>query len=98
MTVTARRRSGASTAAVAIHVVADVVAAIIGLWILLYLLEANPSNDLVGLIHDCARWLAGWSHDLFSIDTEWVRGVVNYGIAAVAYLFIGHALAARLRH
>lgn len=73
------------------------MAGIIGLWVLLYLLDANPSNDLVTVLHDAARWLAGWSHDLFSISTDWVRVVVNYGIAAVVYLAIGHTLAVRLR-
>lgn len=91
------RRSGAGTAAVAIQIVADILAGIIGLWILLYLLDANPTNDLVAVLHDAARWLAGWSYDLFPIDQDWLRVLVNYGIAAAAYLLIGHGLAVRLR-
>lgn len=94
---TAARRSGASTAGVAIAILADILAGIIGLWIVLYLLDANPSNDLVALLHDAARWLADWSYDLFPIDTDWLRVLVNYGIAAVVYLLIGHGLASRLR-
>ncbi len=93
----AERRSGAGTAAVAIQVVADILAGIIGLWVLLYLLDANPTNDLVALLHDAARWLAGWSYDLFPLDQDWLRVLVNYGIAAVVYLVIGHGLAVRLR-
>jgi len=95
--MTASRRSGLSQAGVALQVIADIVAAIIGLWILLYVLDANPGNDLVVVVQDAARWLAGWSYDLFTIDTDWVRVLVNYGIAAVVYLAIGHGLAVRLR-
>ncbi len=78
-------------------VVADILAAILGLWILMYLLEANRGNDLVQFIHDAARWLAGWSHDLFTFDDEWARVVAGYGLAAVVYLFVGHVVAGRLR-
>lgn len=91
------RRSGLSQAGVVIQVVADIVAAIIGLWILLYVLDANPANDLVVVVENTARWLAGWSYDLFTLDTDWLRVLVNYGIAAVVYLAVGHGLAVRLR-
>jgi hypothetical protein len=94
---TTTRRSGASTAGVALQILADIFAGIIGLWILLYLLDANPANDLVALLHDAARWLAGWSYDLFPISEDWLHVLVNYGLAAVVYLFIGHGLASRLR-
>jgi hypothetical protein len=90
-------RSGLNQAGVALQVIADIVAAIIGLWILLYALEANPGNDLVIAVKSTAHWLAGWSYDLFSIDTDWLRVLVNYGIAAVVYLLIGHGLGVRLR-
>ncbi|GAA2475915.1 hypothetical protein GCM10010393_02330 [Streptomyces gobitricini] len=80
-----------------IAVIADVMAAIIGLWILMYLFDANRANDLVRFVQDAARWLAGWSHDLFTFDAAWLRVVAGYGLAALVYLFLGHALAARLR-
>ncbi|MFH8606059.1 hypothetical protein ACH4D5_00995 [Streptomyces sp. NPDC018029] len=91
------RNSHGSTAARVIALVADIMAAILGLWILMYLLDANRANDLVQFIHDAARWLAGWSHDLFTFDETWARVVAGYGLAAVVYLFIGHAVANRLR-
>ncbi len=78
-------------------VIADVMALILGLWILMYLLDANRANELVQFIHDVARFLAGWSHDLFTFDAAWARVVAGYGLAAVVYLLIGHALAGRLR-
>ncbi|MEN8655184.1 hypothetical protein ABCR94_32520 [Streptomyces sp. 21So2-11] len=91
-----RTRSGNPVATI-IQIVADVMAFIIGLWIVMYLLDANRGNDLVEFIHDAARWLAGWSHDLFTFDEAWARVVCGYGLAALVYLFIGHAIAGRLR-
>ncbi|GGW30466.1 hypothetical protein [Streptomyces xantholiticus] len=91
------RASNTTTAARIIAVVADVMAFVIGLWILMYLLDANRANDLVEFVRESARWLAGWSHDLFTFDTEWARVVSGYGLAAVVYLFVGHAAAGALR-
>jgi hypothetical protein len=88
---------GTNQAATIVMVVADILAAILGLWILMYLLEANRANSLVQFIHDAARWLAGWSHDLFTFDDEWARVVAGYGLAALVYLFVGHLVAGRLR-
>jgi hypothetical protein len=91
------RASTTTTAARIVAVVADVIAFIIGLWILMYLLDANRANDLVEFVRATARWLAGWSHDLFTFDEEWARVVSGYGLAAVVYLFLGHAGARALR-
>jgi hypothetical protein len=91
------QRKGTNQAATVVTIVADVMAVIIGLWILMYLLDANRANDLVGFVQDAARWLAGWSYDLFTFDEAWARVVAGYGLAAVVYLFVGHAVAGRLR-
>lgn len=80
-----------------IVVIADLTAVILGLWILFVLLDANRANDLVSWVQAAAGWLAGWSHDLFTMDTDWVRTVLNYGLPAVLYVLIGHVLADRLR-
>ncbi|MFD3543886.1 hypothetical protein ACFWUQ_30895 [Streptomyces sp. NPDC058662] len=84
---------GSGQAGRAVALVADVLALVIALWILLYLLEANQGNGLVDFIHDAASWLAGWSYDLFTFSREWVQVVVGYGTAAVTYIVIGHAVA-----
>lgn len=94
-TMSPRYRSGANSAGTIVAVVADIMALILGLWILMYLLDANPGNSFVQFIHDAARWLAGWSHDLFTFDEAWARVVCGYGLAAVVYLLIGHAIANR---
>ncbi|KAB8168526.1 hypothetical protein FH609_008830 [Streptomyces sp. 3MP-14] len=93
----ATQRVRTAPLALGIAVVADVAAAIIGLWILLYLLDANPQNDLVNVSHDISRWLATWSHDLFTFDKEWARVVCGYGLAAVVYLALGNLIANRVR-
>ncbi|MFI1399251.1 hypothetical protein [Streptomyces sp. NPDC020681] len=90
-------RERTNQAATVITIVTDIVAVIIGLWILMYLLDANRANDLVGFVQDAARWLASWSYDLFTFDDAWARVVAGYGLAAVVYLFVGHAVAGRLR-
>ncbi|MFF0083385.1 hypothetical protein ACFYR1_27250, partial [Streptomyces canus] len=56
-------------------------------------------------IHDAARRLAGWSYDPgvwggtprehSTFDEAWARVVAGYGLAAVVYLFVGHAIANR---
>ncbi|MFI2311667.1 hypothetical protein [Streptomyces sp. CB00072] len=92
-----RTRSGSSSAARVIAVVADILAFVTVLWILMYLLDANRANDFVQWVHESARWLAGWSYDLFTFDKAWANVVTGYGLAAVVYLFIGHAVAGRLR-
>lgn len=84
---------GSSQAGRAVALVADVLAFVIALWILLYLLEANQGNELVNFVHDLASWLAGWSYDLFTFSREWIQVVVGYGLAAVVYLLIGHTVA-----
>ncbi|WP_369237386.1 hypothetical protein AB5J56_31320 [Streptomyces sp. R21] len=94
-----RYRNGSNSAGTVIAIVADIMAVILGLWILFYLLDANRANDLVEFVHDAAAWLAGWSRDLFTFDEAWARVVAGYGLAAVVYLFVGHAIANRMhRH
>ncbi|MFE8943648.1 hypothetical protein [Streptomyces sp. NPDC007856] len=92
----ARYRNGANQAGTVIAVVADIMALILGLWILMYLLDANRANSLVQVVHQAAAWLAGWSHDLFTFNEAWARVVAGYGLAAVVYLFVGHAIANRI--
>ncbi|MFE5720299.1 hypothetical protein [Streptomyces erythrochromogenes] len=87
------RTRGSSQAGRAVALVADVLAFVIVLWILLWFLDANQGNELVNFIHDTASWLAGWSYDLFTFSREWVQVVIGYGLAAVVYVLVGHAVA-----
>jgi hypothetical protein len=92
-----QRGSGTRRWAVTLYTLADVAAAILGLWILLYLLDANQANMFVGFVESVAGLLAFWSQDIFTMESEAVRVLLNYGLPAVLYLGIGHGLAARMR-
>ncbi|MFF2507493.1 hypothetical protein ACFVTY_29535 [Streptomyces sp. NPDC058067] len=91
-----RREGGARRTGLIVHTIADVAAAFLGLWILLYLLEANQGNVFVEFVHGVADWLAWWSQDVFTMDTEGLRVLLNYGLPAVIYLLVGHGISARL--
>ncbi|WP_407111797.1 hypothetical protein ACE1N8_10290 [Streptomyces sp. DSM 116494] len=43
------------------------------------------------------RGSGGHPRKTSTFDEEWARVVAGYGLAAVVYLFIGHAIAGRLR-
>ncbi|MEU5594986.1 hypothetical protein [Streptomyces sp. NPDC020298] len=92
----ARNQAAARRTALAICTIADVAAGLLGLWIVLYLLDANQANPFVEFVHGTADWLSGWAQDIFTMDTESLRVVLNYGLPAVIYLLIGHGIAARL--
>lgn len=76
---------------------ADTAAVFLALWIVLFLLEANLGNPFVGFVQGVAEWLGWWAQDIFTMDAEGLRVVLNYGLPAVIYLFVGHGLGAWLR-
>ncbi|WP_399497568.1 hypothetical protein [Streptomyces sp. P17] len=93
---TARNRTAARRTALTISTIGDIAAGLLGLWILLYLLDANQGNTFVEFVHGSADWLSGWAQDIFTMDTEGLRVVLNYGLPAVVYLALGHGIAARI--
>ncbi|MBX9359781.1 hypothetical protein [Streptomyces sp. WAC04114] len=93
---TARNHDTARRVALTICTIADVAAGLLGLWIVLHLLDANQGNPFVEFVHGTADWLSGWAQDIFTMDTEGLRVVLNYGLPAVIYLLIGRGIAARL--
>ncbi|MCX5261646.1 hypothetical protein OOK27_47190 [Streptomyces canus] len=92
----ARNHAAARRTALVICTIADIAAGLLGLWIVLYLLDANQANSFVELVRGTADWLSGWAQDIFTMDTEGLRVVLNYGLSAVIYLLLGHGIAARL--
>ncbi|MFI7400525.1 hypothetical protein ACIBW9_08550 [Streptomyces sp. NPDC049541] len=92
----AQRQAAGRRAALTICTIADTAAGLLVLWILLFLLDANRANVFVKFVHGMADWLAGWSQDIFTMDTEGLRVILNHGLPAVLYLLIGHGIAARL--
>jgi hypothetical protein len=93
----AHGESASKRTALIVHTIADVAAALLGLWIVLYLLKANQANVFVQFVEGMANWLAGWSQDIFTMENEHVRFALNYGLPAIVYLFIGHGIAAKIR-
>jgi uncharacterized protein involved in cysteine biosynthesis len=76
-----------------VQLVVSVVVLIIVAGILLVVLKANPSNSIVSQVHDWARWLAGPFDGIFGFRNARVAIAVNWGIAAVVYLFVGGLIA-----
>jgi hypothetical protein len=75
------------------------VALVLILGIVLVLLEANRSNDIVQVVRDAAGILAGPFDDLFKLDSNKAEKAVNWGIAAVVWLALGRIVARLLlRH
>ncbi|MFB9571871.1 hypothetical protein [Streptomyces yanii] len=90
------RQGAPRRVALAVCTIADIAAGSLALWVLLYLLGANQANVFVAFVHGAADLLAWWSQDIFTMDTEGLRIILNYGLPAVMYMLIGHGIAARL--
>jgi hypothetical protein len=86
---------GAGLLARVVQFVVSIVVLIIVAGILLVVLKANPANSIVSEVHSWARWLAGPFDGMFSFRNANTAVAVNWGIAAVVYLFVG-VLVARL--
>jgi uncharacterized protein involved in cysteine biosynthesis len=72
-----------------VRLVVGIVVLIIVAGILLVLLGANTTNSIVSEVHDWAAWLAGPFDGMFNFHSADVTIAVNWGIAAVVYLFVG---------
>ena len=89
-------RAGLFLLARIVSLIVAVVVGIIVLGIVLVLLKANPSNQIVSTIHDWAAWLAGPFKDVFSISGR--KGIaLNWGLAAVVYAVVGGFVVRLLR-
>jgi hypothetical protein len=93
----ANRYAGAAVARASIArivvLVATVVALVLILGIVLVLLNANRSNDIVHAVRDAASFLAGPFDGLFKMDSNKAEKAVNWGIAAVVWYAIGRVIA-----
>ena len=69
----------------AVVIAGTVVALILVAGIVLTLLGASASNDIVKAVHDAARFLAGPFRGLFHLDSHKATEAVNWGIAAVVW-------------
>ena len=80
---------GAGLLARLVQLAVGIVVAIIVAGILLVVLKANPTNSIVSEVESWARWLAGPFDGMFSFHSANAAIAVNWGIAAVVYLFVG---------
>ncbi len=93
----------ASVLAVVVTTVAGIFAAILVLHIVFVLFKATPTNGIVKHVNSYAHDLAGPFRTLFAFKDKKhhpkikLTDAVNYGIAALAYLFGGRIVAAALR-
>jgi hypothetical protein len=76
-----------------VRTLAGLIALVIVAGIALFVLGANPTNAIVSAIHDAAHWLAGPFNNLISIHNAKVALAVNWGVAALVYLVVGHLIA-----
>ena len=81
-----------------VRTVAMIVACIILAGVLLFVLGANQSNEVVSTVMDAARWLVGPFDGLFSMDDPKWELAVNWGIAAAVYAMVGSLIARLIAH
>jgi hypothetical protein len=93
----ARRYAGGAMARASlarfIVLVASAVALVLVVGIVLVLLEANRSNDLVQAVRDAASFLAGPFDGLLTLDSNKAEKAVNWGIAAVVWYALARVIA-----
>jgi hypothetical protein len=96
----ANRYAGAAVARASLArfvvLAATAVALVLILGIVLVVLEANRSNDIVQAVRDAASFLAGPFDGLFTLDSNKAEKAVNWGIAAVVWYAIGRLIARML--
>jgi uncharacterized membrane protein len=80
-----------------IDIIVAIVAVIIALGILLVVLEANRSNEIVKAVHDAGHWLVGPFDNVFKLDDNKLMVAVNWGLALVVYVVVGRLIAGLLR-
>jgi hypothetical protein len=68
--------------------IGSAVALVLVAGILLTVLGANAGNQIVTVVHDAARWLAGPFDGLFTLHNHKTQVAVDWGLAAVVYFAI----------
>jgi hypothetical protein len=76
-----------------VTLVGTAVALVIVAAILLVVLGANQSNEIVRAVHNAGQWLAGPFDGLFSFRHHKVEIAVNWGIAAVVWFALSRLIA-----
>jgi hypothetical protein len=92
----ANRYAGAAVArasvARAVLIAGTIVALILVAGVLLVVLGANHSNELVKAVHSAAKFLAGPFDGLFSLHHRKASTAVDWGIAAVVWYAVARLI------
>src|SRR3954451_2256143 len=67
-----------------------IVALILVVGIVLVVLGANHSNELVKAVHSAAQFLAGPFDGLFKLHSHKLSTAINWGLAAVVWYAVAH--------
>lgn len=71
-----------------VRLIAGIVVALIVIGIVLVVLGANESNQIVSWFHDAASWLAGPFKNVFHLKNAKANTAVNWGLAAAVYALV----------
>ena len=80
-----------------VSLITALVVGLIVIGILLTVLDANKSNDIVNALLDAGKFLVGPFKDIFKPDDAKLKVAVNWGLAAVVYAIVGGLIAKLLR-
>lgn len=92
-----RRGDTANVVARVVSVISIVVAVIFALHVFFSLANANQGNGFVQFIYGLAKVLVLGFGDVFTPDDAKIGLVLNYGLAAIIYLVVGHLIVRALR-
>jgi hypothetical protein len=77
--------------------IAGIIALIIGIAITFRVFGGNPDNVIVSFFDDLARTLVGPFDGMFKPKDRRAEIAINWGIAVLAYVLVGRAVAGLLR-
>ena len=85
------------TTATVVLAITGIIAAFIALAIFLVIVDANEGNMIVNAIVEVGRFFSTPFHDMFPQDNAETNVLVNWGLAALAYLLVGGIVARFVR-
>ena len=74
-----------------------VVVGLLVIGIVLVVLDANRSNEIVNALLDAGKFLVGPFDNVFKLDSHKANVAVNWGLAALIYAMVGGFVARLLR-
>jgi hypothetical protein len=91
------RTASRYTTAAAVLAITGTIAAFIALAIVLVIVDANEGNMIVNAIVEIGRFFSTPFHEMFPQSNAERDVLVNWGLAALAYLLVGGVIARFVR-